>query len=37
MSEDHLLYSVDHGIATITFNRPDLTPAKLSDFFKLVA
>jgi enoyl-CoA hydratase/carnithine racemase len=41
MSEEHLLYGIDQGVATITFNRPDklnaLTPAMLSDFFKLVA
>lgn len=40
MAEDHLLYAVDQGVATITFNRPDklnaLTPAMLTDFFKLV-
>ena len=40
MTEDHLLYAVDQGVATITFNRPDklnaLTPAMLTDFFKLV-
>lgn len=41
MTENHLLYSEDHGVATIRFNRPDklnaLTPGMLSDFFKLVA
>jgi enoyl-CoA hydratase/carnithine racemase len=41
MSEDHLIYSAQEGVATITFNRPNklnaLTPAMLSDFFKLVA
>ena len=41
MSDNHLLYSVEHGVATIMFNRPHklnaLTPSMLSDFFKLVA
>ncbi len=41
MEDKHLLYAVDQGVATITFNRPDklnaLTPAMLSDFFRLVA
>jgi enoyl-CoA hydratase/carnithine racemase len=41
MNEDHLIYSAEEGVATITFNRPNklnaLTPAMLSDFFKLVA
>ena len=41
MSENHLIYSAEEGIATITFNRPEklnaLTPAMLSEFFKLVA
>ena len=41
MTDCHLLYSVDQGVATITFNRPDklnaLTPPMLSDFFELVA
>ena len=41
MTDCHLLYSVDQGVATITSNRPDnlrtLMPAKLSDFFKPVA
>ena len=41
VSENHLLYDVDQGVATITFNRPNklnaLTPAMLTDFFKLVA
>ena len=41
MTDCHLLYSVDQGVATITFNRPDklnaLTPPMLSDSFELVA
>lgn len=41
MNEQHLIYSVEEGVATITFNRPSklnaLTPAMLMDFFKLVA
>ena len=41
MTDDHLLYSVEEGVATIMFNRPQklnaLTPAMLSDFFKLVS
>ena len=41
MNEQHLIYSVEEGLATITFNRPSklnaLTPAMLKDFFKLVA
>jgi enoyl-CoA hydratase/carnithine racemase len=41
VNDDRLLYAVEQGVATITFNRPDklnaLTPALLSDFFKLVA
>ena len=41
MNEQHLMYSVEEGVATITFNRPSklnaLTPAMLMDFFKLVA
>ncbi|MEP3420651.1 MAG: enoyl-CoA hydratase-related protein [Erythrobacter sp.] len=41
MIDDHILYAVEKGVANITFNRPQklnaLTPAMLSDFFKLVA
>lgn len=41
MNDDDLLYTVEQGVATITFNRPEklnaLTPDMLSDFFKLIA
>jgi enoyl-CoA hydratase/carnithine racemase len=40
MSDDTILYAVNAGVATLTFNRPDklnaLTPAMLSVFFRTV-
>ncbi len=40
MSEDHILYTVEDGVATITFNRPDklnaLTPQMLGSVFRRV-
>lgn len=41
MSDDTILYAVEAGVATLTFNRPEklnaLTPAMLSRFFACVA
>ena len=40
MSEDHILYTLENGVATITFNRPDklnaMTPQMLGDVFRRV-
>lgn len=40
MSEDHILYAVEDGVAIITLNRPEkmnaLTPAMLGDVFRRV-
>jgi enoyl-CoA hydratase/carnithine racemase len=40
MNQEHILYSTDRGVATLTFNRPDklnaLTPDMLSQFFARV-
>ncbi len=41
MSDNQILYAVEQGVATITFDRPAklnaFTPAMLSDFFKVMA
>ncbi len=40
MSDEHVLYTVDEGVATITLNRPDklnaLTPRMLGDVFRRI-
>ncbi len=40
MSQDHILYTVEDGVATITFNRPEklnaMTPHMLGDVFRRV-
>ncbi len=40
MSEEHILYTVQDGVATITFNRPDklnaMTPRMLAEVFRRV-